>query len=278
MRILSKFQDYYDSVNAWGVDETLTFVRGQKATRLNDLSEETQELILKASSAPQPQPVTSRRKEFWEPKVDKVVIFFCGKMYPAWNIYGKWCLSVEQISKAFRDLTYWTGTPYAEAKTSYFELKRREPYIRLFEEGEEKERKKGPWVSRSYVAQFTRSDVQKCIEAFEANSRDLTAAFVEIGAPYFVLRYNLAGYTEVYTNPILKDHGFPAFKDAFSTYQEIAQFLGGVMPRESVQQVEISDTSMRDKKGFDDMSFKNTAPGTRKARRKENRKRKRQNE
>lgn len=76
-------------------------------------------------------------------------------------------------------------------------------------------------------------------------------------------------------DPVLQDIGFPSVMDPFTAFQELTMWLGA-QARPEKDLVEISDEIMRDEKGFDEWSFKNKAPGAKKLRRKENKRRKRE--
>jgi len=80
--------------------------------------------------------------------------------------------------------------------------------------------------------------------------------FVEYNCPVFVIRsYNYQD-SELLINPKLQDYHFQAMKDPFTLHQEIAGYISGVLGTKEHEIVQISDVSMRDKKGFDKWSFK----------------------
>jgi len=90
---------------------------------------------------------------------------------------------------------------------------------------------------------------------------DLVEPFRVLNAPMFAIkmvdRYSLFKSKKVIVNPILKEFKFYRLFDTFSAYQEIAMFLSGVLGWPENATVDISDTDMRDSKGFDEWSFKN---------------------
>lgn len=76
-------------------------------------------------------------------------------------------------------------------------------------------------------------------------------AFLRYKCPVFVfqdMRYVL--------NPRLADYHFQKVKDSFSAFQEVFQYISGVLGTNENPMVTISDKEKRDKKGFDNWSFK----------------------
>lgn len=90
-----------------------------------------------------------------------------------------------------------------------------------------------------------------------------------LGAPVFLLRHaqQVAEHViQVFTNPPLRGLGFSAVLDVPSIWQKIDTYLGNEMAVQ-VDPLPLSDELRRDAHGFDDTSFKQPAPGERKARR-----------
>ncbi len=81
------------------------------------------------------------------------------------------------------------------------------------------------------------------------------------------------GGNVVERNPVLKDMGWQRQVDPYTAWQELDMYLGNQL---AVQEdpAPLSDELRRDAHGFDDRSFKQCAPGERKARRKARRKEK----
>jgi hypothetical protein len=84
--------------------------------------------------------------------------------------------------------------------------------------------------------------------------------FFKYNVPVISVEYPNADYITT-LNPRLKNFNFYIVKDTYSAFQEISMFLSGVLGVNSPKIVVISDKYMRDKKGFDNMSFKTLAPG-----------------
>ncbi len=58
------------------------------------------------------------------------------------------------------------------------------------------------------------------------------------------------------TNPCLKDYGFYKVEDTFSAYQNINQYISGILGLDDPEIQNIDDEHMKIKRGFDSWSFK----------------------
>lgn len=70
------------------------------------------------------------------------------------------------------------------------------------------------------------------------------------------------GDMQIVTNPRLARLGFWQVRDAYSTYQDISMFLGGVMGTEGKDMVQLTDSEVHQKHGFDKWSFRKMPEGT----------------
>ena len=106
---------------------------------------------------------------------------------------------------------------------------------------------------------------------------DFTALHLELGAPVLLICApgtvadtargpmtdpNLVPNALVIKNPRLSDLGLQTVLDPFTCFQQISQFIEGVVPGQQMPMVEISDKSKIDKKGFDPKYGFRTRPGT----------------
>lgn len=90
-----------------------------------------------------------------------------------------------------------------------------------------------------------------------------------LDAPVFILRHAFSKgehVVQVLTNPPLRPLGFQAVLDVPTIWQKIDTYLGNEMAVQA-DPLPLSDELRRDAHGFDDTSFKQPAPGERKARR-----------
>lgn len=62
---------------------------------------------------------------------------------------------------------------------------------------------------------------------------------------------HLNGVFRVMKNPILKDYEFYKVKDAFSAYQEVEQYIGGVLGNSEITSPPLSEKQAIQSKGFD---------------------------
>ena len=78
----------------------------------------------------------------------------------------------------------------------------------------------------------------------------------ELDTPIFVVYSDKYDSPNLIINPSLKDMGFQKIFDPYTCFQEIDMFLSGIMQSPEKKMVNLTDKDMRDKKGFNDMSFK----------------------
>lgn len=100
----------------------------------------------------------------------------------------------------------------------------------------------------------------------------LVKLFHEHQVPLFLLSSNEDGKNHKLTlNPSLKDFDFQTVKDPYTAYQDIFQYVAGVLNQRENNMVKISDKDKIHKHGFDKWSFR-TMPGTKKKRKKRDKK------
>jgi len=89
--------------------------------------------------------------------------------------------------------------------------------------------------------------------------------FIEYKTPIF---YKPIRGSKLIVNPNLKEYGFVKIKDPFTAFQDIMQYISGVLGVGEQNMVEISNEDMRDKKGFDSWSFRKHKLDNKKSRKK----------
>ena len=89
--------------------------------------------------------------------------------------------------------------------------------------------------------------------------------FIKYKSPIFVYT---KGNKYTIINPCLKEYGFVKIKDPFTAFQDIMQYISGVLGVGEPNIIEISNEDMRDKKGFDKWSFKKHKLDNKKSRKK----------
>jgi len=233
MKIISKFHDYYDTVLAFGDDPNVLYFRKQI-----ELLDRRFEKYRKD---------TSTRYSLNDPYNTKAlsknmtgIVFFCGKRY------------------RFVKLSYMINSYESVCKT-FYDFESIDRFILTHYKGQK----------RSIKRYFTKDKYEKTSDQdklkiywndvyYERDNYDNNVNYhQEFKSPVF-MTYTTDKYSEenVIINPVLKDFEFQKVFDAFSAYQELDMFMSGVMRSPEKEMIQISDEDQRDKKGFDNMSFK----------------------
>jgi len=250
LRIISKFHDYYDSIMRYGMDQSVVYIRNTKeleiGARLGLVKSKHYDLYLEDI-----EDITFD-KDLWLPlnfrqryvpsNWDKHVIGFCGKLY--------FCYS-------------WTPYhTYDEPKLKKSFIYNIDDYIKVMKKVD---RSALEVFSRNKKARMRTIDIFKNIQGKETDSE----IFRKFKIPIFSRTFNCNGARDshIKANCNLKNLGFYKVMDPFTTFQNIAGYLSGVLGTGENEIVDIKDEDMLRKKGFNEWSFK-TLPGTKKPRRK----------
>lgn len=242
MRIISKFQDYYDGVQSYGA-EPFAFIR--HAEKLVDHELPKLEISGRFYSSSiwhyhqmmHPQFVWSRR-HIKDQNVDvrRSFVGFCGSWHPVFSFY---------ISNHTRPRWFHT------LKSHEIESAARECY------------KDAKWLREDGVIsdELTYWGRSRCkildrLNLFEKHKQALL--YIDIDGDNKPL---------LTSNPLLKHLGFAKVKDPFTAYQEISMYISGVIGVGEPDTIEVSDECKRDAKGFDEWSFKTHSPGKKAKRR-----------
>ncbi len=252
MKIISKFRDYYDIGASMGVDETIVYVRNLEMierpnkdlpTR-NEYYSKNNRITLLEHLIGESMDKRNFRNAF-AGAID--LVGFCGKIYPVYTAvydYG-------------RDLRFHYEPSEAMIKD----------YLNT----------EFTYNTRRHSRKEIIRDAERFFDRFPKECPEI---FHELKTPVFVIPSQRTPIhamlkdcyppmhpsdvsDEVYLNPSLKDIGFYKVVDAYTAFQDISMFITGVLGVNQIPPVQISDTDMRDAKGFDDMSFKK-APTKRK--------------
>lgn len=240
MRLYSKFHDYYDSSIAYGIDEQCHFNRKSEFVDIDPRLDEVKEVF---------------EKSLWWINLDFKfsMLFFCGNIYlrvvypTAWNK---------------PDLVFWdkeSVRQFAEKKIA----KGEKSFANFF-------KKRASWYSDR------RSDYDRVCSVFNTidalNDKNIVDLHFHYDCPYFVIeseRVSVEGgrrvryVSKVLTNPELRDLGFQKHRGSIEAFQEISQFISGVLGGRSPAMVQLEDKDLIKKRGFDNMSFRK-APTKRK--------------
>ena len=239
MRIISKFKDYYDSALSYGHDESVVFERVESTVHLNLNTDDNSEY--KFMVPPLERGHYGNRSRKYEFEFNPFTVAFCGKVYPAIDI--RW-------RKANYTYPEWTSSHFYDAE-SYLEQLRKYQI-----ELNGNRNKRYYWDKNPKDSPLFEEAVRNY---FATSGSDHIAFFAEQRRPIAVCKYVEGGtyrVNDVVFNPCLSDYSFYRVFNAPIAFQELDMFISGVMAHDGNPMEDISDEKMRDKKGFDNMSFK----------------------
>ena len=236
MYIISKHKDYYDGVvGSVGMDKTLVYERTtEEITDNNKMLKEFQ------ASRNRGWMGTNRDNPFLNigfahverdnPKKyddeDFFIVGFCGKLYLGWKLYYKvmgWDLETGE-KKEFTK----TDIVYGYDKVKKF-------------------------LKDSYWRGNLENDIKYLMDYDPINM------FRELKTPVFIYdseRRKPRADDALIINPILKEWEFYKVIDAFTAFQEISMFIGGVLGIGEKEIVEVEDKYKIGQHGFDKWSFR----------------------
>lgn len=250
MRIISKTTDYYDSIQSYGLDSAIVFVRNE----IELTSSEVRDALLNGRVKKEPVTVDVLRmllgsevpqkkhrfgRVLWEgldSRLGFFVIGFCGHFFPCVKAQH----SRSTFDKGANDLFFFSGDDpgvideFVETLSS--NAKPHESYIE---------------PAKRKINRFLDLEFKSSVELFH-----------RLQSPIIV--FNVTDCYRVdkdcnivlTVNANLADYKFFRVKDPFTAFQDIGQYLSGVLGNLEDSGSEISDQDMRDAKGFDDWSFK----------------------
>lgn len=272
MRLISKFHDYYDTALSEGRDETIVYVRDRSL----DATHISNDLLPWAApstrgwrnSALGPRSVEIRDKNNTAPyrrlatppghyPYDEAFVVLAGKAYPVWVKRG----SIDALLGESQEDLLGSPTiePLVDGITSMLMTRRhallKEPKIKV-REG------------------FSRDEDERMYGAARSRflGHDFTDLNLDLGAPVLLVAHahTLLGYRQrnhypeiieadrrgvtnalVIKNPRLVDLGFQRSVHPYTCFQEIAQFIDGVIPGRHMPMATLSDKSKILKRGFD---------------------------
>lgn len=246
MLIISDFHDYYDGIMKQGVDKNIVYNRKLKEIELTS----DKDLKYPFNSTID---YTSYRHHYKLPSYLNISMFniiFCGRIYPGIrfsfgvgeynNIY---CYNTREVINLIKNNNIDIRNVFNRLNFNrvYRYFKRdKDPLNDLKKECDYYFREFG---SNKYMSDLINDRIIVCL--FER--RDLKC--------YHVI------------NPKLMDYQFYRIFDSYSAFQELSMYIGGVLPKETREPMEISDRDMMAKKGFDERSFKMDSPGKKRKRR-----------
>lgn len=238
MLIISEFRDYYDAVLKEGIDKTIVYYREQKTIK----RKQTTESVNIFDQIP--------HRELRGIDVKSFIIGYAGKFRLVYY------LSLRESFINKQTFVYTTK----EIQNFLLENK---CIKALAEFNDNTKSRRYRYGSRCYNNSFNFETLDK---AFNLDYSIFSDIFTEFKVPlvkiYIPNTYNwMQKEYEIELNPCLKDIQFYKAVDLFTMFQEIQMYISGVIGVDRMIPVTISDVSMRDKKGFDNLSFKTLSPG-----------------
>jgi hypothetical protein len=226
MKIISNFKDYYDSVGRYGFDESIKYIRRTESI----------EVLTKDYFGPDTfhtrgwNNLGKHNKKFEAQSLHQCgigdisgrsyILGFCGSLYK--------CISLETIDTFKKKLT---GIFYDKSSLK-------------------------DWVSllRDSKYKILGRDIVEIFNVpIEYESR-IKEIFFKYKTPIFILTQSIidsGGSHTLTINPSLKNFKFFQIKDPYSAFQEIQQYISGVLGVNVNPMATISNDSMIVKKGFD---------------------------
>ena len=251
MRIISKFRDYYDSVQAHGMDMSRTYRRVSERHEMQGHLFQWTALRKLIDDGP-----------LMHNQID--LLCFCGRVY----VFSR----IQYLIP--RDTVIERG-PFCnsdELREGYLALRREYPTDHWFTRRLEGLDDTNKWYKQSLAQQ-----IDEYMQA--TNGRAISAEpFQLFRAP--VLSIKSEGvfqhdHFSITTNPVLNDYKFVRHFDPFSCFQEIATYLGNELSQPDIAPQSVgSDEIIARTKGFDERSFRTQAPGNKKLNRAANKARK----
>jgi len=238
MRILSQFHDYYDRAMGYGADPTVTFVRDQFPHGDPEPLGDRFPRLAKA--------VRTMPRHPW--LCETLLILFCGQAYPAWRVPGQGDTFEDEV---FYSIEEWRAAITKERlRAAYCPERNLDRFFQTYHSHPPTAQYEKQWKVNNQAALATADEAHR---HFEAPILMLDQRWREV---------------RIWKNPALGPLGFPRMVDAFTAFQEIAQYIGGgPLAGTKDAPADIADDVMRDSKGFDDRSFRMDPPGKKENRR-----------
>ncbi|MFW6242557.1 MAG: hypothetical protein ACOC2W_00190 [bacterium] len=251
MLIVSDFHDYYDTAIGYGgIDKSIVYNRTMEEVKFDDYRTKSRdnkynpkyELIDFFNKLYTPKDIFYRNLKDNVHNIvycEYQIILFCGEIHPCVYFIIKNKEQTGHIYKCCYNLESVTNT--------------------LNEFGNKNDNKLLSKVTWCY-------DIKKSIK-----SNDRLTLFFNNSIPNNIIidfqqKYNCPIISfinqeryvqKTILNPILKNSQFVQVYDPFQTFQKLEMFISGILGAGQKDLIEIDDKHQRDKKGFDERSFKN---------------------
>lgn len=232
MHIVSKHRDYYDGVvGTMGVDKTLVYERN--TIEIDDVKKMPKEFQINNNLS-----WSYRRDNHFlnigymrtdtkkYDDVDSFIVGFCGKLYLGWKFKYK-----------IKEVDNYNMVVDVTKTDIIYGFDNAKQYL-----------KSGFWKDTS------QEDIDYVLNYDPIN------IFRTLNTPIFIYDTHNSGKARhdstLIINPNLKEYEFYKEIDAFTAFQEISMFLGGVLGRGEKKIVEVEDKHKISQHGFDKWSFR----------------------
>jgi hypothetical protein len=236
MLIVSKFKDYYDTAIGYGgIDKNIVYKR----------------ITFDIENPKEYSNFYNKYFKFFENNIFKDDYFSyrlgIGMTFFSFNIYFNIILFCGEIYP-FIEL-YYRDTKKQKSYSGYFFSFN--AIENIIKKKFHKELKNNKWDKKSKY--FLKNLNNFFITSKNINKLKVFDYHRDVDSPIILYKMN---EKRVIINPVLSDYNFYKIYDSFQTYQKIEMFLSGVMGTGEKEIIEVDDKSLRDKKGFNSMSFK----------------------
>jgi hypothetical protein len=225
VRIISKFKDYYDIGLSQGVDDDVVYVREHKEV-------DPEHPFLSGGLWSEPLPVYRPRR--YRADVEKLIVGFCGKLYP-----------LVVIKRTLRTQHPWDTSPREKVYYcyDYDEIVKNAKKLGLQENS-------APKFLRRYLSPY--SPLGQIKKHFEEGAKGYEGWFQEHKVPVFIAQNKGSALL----NPCLEAWEFYRVLDAWTAYQELMMYIPGVLGGTANPMVEVGEEYRIAGHGYDQRSFR----------------------
>lgn len=238
MRIISKFHDFYDSAQGYGIDPKLIYIRKTEEIDTRGWRNNREVKDLEIQTAVRPLQDIFNKMPRFDHKYDycSKIIAFCGKVYPFYRYDETNCYQLEDIIKKVEK-------NIASKEISYYD----KPRLKNMLEDLNKRVSVFAWMHD--YGDLNRYSWNRFCQEAELKVPDSVHIFFK--SPILLLERD-----QLTINPQLKQYGFATQVDPFTAFQELSMYLGNNLVNQMNPEVNISDKLRAESKGFDKWSFR----------------------
>lgn len=238
MRVFSDFHDYYDIGLTYGIDPKCVYTRKSVKVRYKgDTGYNPSWFHLIMTDSHFRQITDELKGVYWNknPKSDRHILLFCGKLYLGIEYDGVVCWSFERLQDEIK------------------KKKNKNDIKTILDQSQTR--------GRFYWGRWDRPRGRELKRIFEAvenlsgASKFLNDILVMAGVP--IIDFLTDYYVTATLNPELKKIGFASVKDAYTAFQELSMYLTNVITIPENPMCEIDDLSKAIEHGYNEKSFRN---------------------